>query len=142
MKLNLAYVKTFQLYTIILDPSSNTYPSAPSLSTNTESQLTTTSQTRNVTPVTPSKRTRSQITDTSSDSSSSITSRPTVTEIPITSRSQTSPVNTPLVHIPNPESVERYLNYKQPTANKTVRLQPQLNLVHFPDTEYPRLSPL
>ena len=36
---------------------------------------------------------------------------------------------------PNPETVERYRNYKQPTAIKTVRLQPQLNLLHIPDTE-------
>ena len=47
-----------------------------------------------------------------------------------------------MVHIPNPESVERYVNYKQPTAIKTVRRQPQLNLVHIPDTEYTQLPPL
>ena len=52
--------------------SSDKSPSAPILSTNTESQVTTTSQTRNVTPVTPSERRRSQITDTSSVSSSSL----------------------------------------------------------------------
>ena len=34
------------------------------------------------------------------------------------------------------------MNYKQPTAIKTVRLQPQLNLVHIPDTEYTPLPPL
>ena len=135
-------MKTFQVYTIILDSSSDTSPSAPSLSSNTESQITTTSQTRNVTPVKPSKRTRSLITDTSSISSSSITSRPPINENPITSSSQTSPTETPLVQIPNPESFERYVNYKQPTAMKTVRLQPQLNLVHIPDTEYTQLPPL
>ena len=31
---------------------------------------------------------------------------------------------------------------KLPTAIKTVRLQPQLNLVHIPDAEYTRLPPL
>ena len=135
-------MKTFQVYTIILDSSADTSPSAPSLSTNNESRITTLSQTHNVTPVTPSKRTRSLITDTSSVTSSSITSRPPITETPISSRSQTSPSNTPLVHIPNPESVERYVKYKQPTAIKLVRLQPQLNLVHITDTDYTQLPPL
>ena len=55
---------------------------------------------------------------------------------------QPSPINTPLVHIPNPETVEQYVNYKHSTAIKTVRLQPQLNLVHILDTEYTRLPPL
>ena len=72
MKLNLALVKTIQVNTIILDSSSDTSPSATSLSTSTESQITNTTkepiminkktyhkktytQTRNVTPVTPSK---------------------------------------------------------------------------------------
>ena len=125
-----------------MDSSSDTFPSAPSLSTSTESQITTTTQTRNLTSVTPSKRTRSQITDKSSKSSSSITSRPPITKIPFTSRSQTSPTNTPLVHMPNPESVERYVYYKQPTAIKTVSRQPQLNVVHIPDTEYTQPPPL
>ena len=133
-------MKTFQVYTIILDSFSDTSPSAPSLSTNAESQFTTTFQTRNVTAVTPSKRTRSQITVTFAVSSSSITSRPPITKIPITSRSQTSAINTLLVHIPNLESVERYVNYKQPTVIKTVRLQPKLNIVHIPDTEYTTTS--
>ena len=82
------------------------------------------------------------MTDTSSVSSSSITSTPPITEIPITSCSQTSPSNTPLVHMPNPGTVERYVNYKQPTAIKTVRRQLQLNLVHIPDKEYTQLPPL
>ena len=47
-----------------------------------------------------------------------------------------------MVHIPNPESVERYLNHKPSTAIKTVRLQPQLNLVHIPDPEYTQLPSL
>ena len=47
-----------------------------------------------------------------------------------------------MIHIPNPESVEQYANYKHLTAIKTVRLQPQLNLVHIPDTEYTKLPPL
>ena len=46
-----------------------------------------------------------------------------------------------LVHIPNPESVDRYVNYEQPTAINIVRLQPQLNLVHIPDTEHTQLPP-
>ena len=44
--------------------------------------------------------------------------------------------------MPNPETVEQYVNYKHPTAIKTVRLQSQLNLVHIPDTEYTHLPPL
>ena len=47
-----------------------------------------------------------------------------------------------MVHIPNPESVERYVNSKQPTAIKTVRLQHQLNLVPITDTEYTQLPSL
>ena len=90
-----------------------------------------TTHTRNVTPVTPSKRPRSYFSETSS---SSILHRPPITEIPTTTRTQPTPINTPLVHIPNPETVEQYVNYKLPTAIKTVRLQPQLNLVHIPDT--------
>ena len=42
----------------------------------------------------------------------------TRTEIPITTRTQPSPINTPLVHIPNPETVEQYVNYKHPTESK------------------------
>ena len=99
LKLNQPMVKTIKVDTIILNSSSDTSPSVPSLSTSTYSQITTTTQTRNVTPVTPSKNTRSQITDTSSISSSSITSRSPITEIPFTPRSQPSPINTPLVHI-------------------------------------------
>ena len=34
------------------------------------------------------------------------------------------------------------MNYKHPTAIETVRLQPQLNLVHIPDTEFTKLPPL
>ena len=34
------------------------------------------------------------------------------------------------------------MNYKHPTAIKTVRLQPQLNLVQIPDTEYTKLPSL
>ena len=121
-------------------------PSAPSLSTNIESQNTTTTQPRNVTPVTPSKRPRSQITDTSSITSSTTTSRSPRTEIHITPRSQPSPTTTLLVHISNPESVERYVDYKQPTAIKTVR---QLSSLQLPSEKsknsskiYPTLKPL
>ena len=119
--------------------SSDTSPSAPSINSKNESPTTTTTHTRNVNPVTPSKRPRSYVSETSS---SSILHRPPVTEIPITTRTQLSPINTHLVHIPNPETVEQCVKYKHPTAIKTVRLQPQLNLVHIPDTEYTHLPPL
>ena len=55
---------------MILDYSSDTSASAPSLPSNTESQTINTPQTRNVTPVTSSKTPRSQITVTSSITSS------------------------------------------------------------------------
>ena len=38
--------------------------------------------------------------------------------------------------------MEQYVNYKHPTAIKTVRLQPQLNLLHIPDIESTRLPSL
>ena len=98
-----------------------------------------TTNSRNVTPTTPSKRPRSYVSETSS---SSLLHRPPITEIPITTPTQQTPINTPKLHIPNPKTVEQYVNYKHPTAIKTVRLQPQLNLVHIPDTEYTRLPPL
>ena len=130
-----------KVHTIVLDTSSDTSPSAPSLSSNTESQNTATTQTRNVTPVTPSKRPRSRIPETTSITSSFTTNRPHISEIPISSRSQSQPslIHTPLVHIRNPESVEGCINYKQPTAIKIIGLPPQLNLVHIPDIEYARL---
>ena len=104
--------------------------------------VSTTSQSSNVTPVTPSKRQRSQLTNTASITSSNITNRPPIPEIPITFSSQTSSTNTPLVHIPHPETVARYVNYKPTTAIKTVRLQPQLNFVHIPEKEYTPLPSL
>ena len=55
-----------------------------------------------------------------------------MTEIPINTRTQQTPINTPVIHIPNPESVEQYVTYEHPTAIKTVRLQLQLNLVQIP----------
>ena len=128
-----------KLISRILDSSSDISPSAPSSISSTDSSTTNTSQTRNVTPVTSSKRPRSYVSETSS---SSILNRSPISEIPITTRTQPTPTNTPLVHIPHPETVEQYVNYKHPTAIKTVRLQPQLNLVHIPDTEYTRLPPL
>ena len=79
---------------------------------------------------------------TTSGSESSTNNTTPITEIPITTRTQPSPINTPLVHTPNPGTVEQYVNYKHPSAIETVRLQPQLNLVHIPDTEYTRLPPL
>ena len=102
-------------------------------------QLTLLTLVSNVTPVTPSKRPRSYSSETSF---LSILHKPPITEIPITTRTQPFPINTPLVHIPNPETVEQYVNYKHPTAIKTVRLQPQLNLVHILDTESTHLPPL
>ena len=123
----------------VLDSSSDTSPSAPSINSSPESSTSNTTHIRNVTPVTPSKRPRSYVSETSS---SSILHRPPITEIPLTTRTQSSRINTPLVHIPHPETVEQYVNYKHPTAIKTVRLQPQLNLVHIPDTEYTHLPPL
>ena len=118
---------------------SSSAPSAPSTNSNNESPTNTTTLTRNVTPVTPSKRPRSYVSETSS---SSILRRPPITEIPNTTRTQPSPINTPLVHIPNPEFVEQYVNYKHLPAIKTVRLQPQPYLGHIPDPEYTRLPPL
>ena len=123
----------------ILDSSSNISPSAPSIPSTPESSVSNTTNSRNLTPTTPSKRPRSYVSETSS---SSILHRPPISEIPITTRTQSSPINTPLVHIPNLETVEQYVNYKHPTAIKTVRLQPQLNLVHIPDSGYTRLPPL
>ena len=123
----------------ILDSFSDISPSAPSIPSTPESSVSNTTNSRNVTSTTPSKRPKSYVSETSS---SSILHRPPISEIPITTRTQLSSINTPLVHIPNPETVEQYVNYKHPTAIKTVRLQPQLNLVHIPDTEYTRLPPL
>ena len=81
---------------------------------------------------TPPTRPISNIFDTSStisSSTSSNTNRPPITEIPITppSRSHSSPIQTPLVHIPNPESVAKYIEYKPQKlgiAIKTARLLP------------------
>ena len=123
----------------ILDSSSDISPSAPSIPSTLESSVSNTTNSRNVTPTTTSKRPRSYVSETSC---SSILHRPPISEIPITTRTQQSPINTPLVHISNTETVEQYVNYKHPIAIKTVRLQPQLNLVHIPDTEYTRLPPL
>ena len=131
-------------YIIILDSSSDTSHSAPGLSYDVESQPNNPPQFHNAIPVTPSKRPRSQSTDTSSATSTSYTSTPPITEIPITSSFQSQPslTHTPLVHIPNPASVARYVNYKPPTAIEIVRLQPQLNPVHILDTNYPPVPSL
>ena len=131
-------------YTIILDSSSDTSPSAPGLSYDIESQPKNPPQFRNALLVTHYKRPRSQSTDTSSATSTSYTSKPLITEIPITSRFQSQPslTHTPLVHIPNPESVARYVNYKPPTDFEIVRIQPQLNPVHILDTNYPPVPSL
>ena len=92
-----------------------------------------------ITPTIPSRRSRSYISETTS---SSLLHRPPITEIPINTRTQQTPITTPVIHIPNPESVEQYVTYKHPTAIITVRLQPQLNLVQIPDTEYTKLPSL
>ena len=98
---------------------------------------------RNVT--TPPTRPISNILDTSTTNSYSTpseTNRPPVSEIPITpsSHSHSSLINTPLVHIPNPESVAKYTNYKPQkfgTAIKTARLlPPQLDTVKIPKPTY------
>ena len=72
------------------------------------------------------------------------TDRPPISEIPNTPRSQTLSVSvhTPLFHLPNPDTVARLVNYRQPTAVKTSRIQPQLDLALIPDTEYPTLPSL
>ena len=114
-------------------------PSAPSIRSPPESSVSSTTNFSNVTPTTPSKRPRSYISETTS---SSLLHRPPITEIPINTRPQQTPINTSIIHLPNPESVEQYVTYKHPTAIKTVRLQPQLNLVQIPDTEYTKLPPL
>ena len=106
---------------------------------NLQYQALQTPTTNNVTPTTPSKRSRSYISETTS---SSLLHRPPITEIPINTRPHQTPINTSIIHIPNPESVEQYVTYKHPTAIKTVRLQPQLNLVQISDTEYTKLPSL
>ena len=110
-----------------MDSSSDTSPFAPSIPSNNESQNTTTTQTRNVTPVTPSKTPRSQIPNTTS-----IT--------PLLQIDHPYLNHNPLVHIPHSVSVERYVNYKQPTSIKNVRLQS--HFIHIPDTEYPTIPSL
>ena len=111
----------------------------PSIPSTPESSVSSTTNSSNVTPTTPSKRSRSYISETTS---SSFLHRPPITEIPINTRTQQTPIKSPIIHIPNPESVEQYVTYKHPTAIKTVRLQPQLNLVQIPDTEYTKLPSL
>ena len=108
----------------------------------TETSVCTTFQFSNVTHVTPSKRQRSQLTNISSITSSNITGGQPIPEIPTNPRSQTSPTNTLLVHIPHSESVERSVKHKPSTAIKTVRHQPQLNLGYIADTENRQLLPL
>ena len=125
-----------------MDSSSDTSPSAPSLTSST-SQTVSTTHSRNVT--TPPTKPISNIFDTFSTKSfctSSNTNRPPISEIPITppSQSNSSPIHTPLVHIPNPESFAKYIHYKPKnlgTAIKTVRLlPPQLDIVQIPETSY------
>ena len=100
--------------------------------------------------MTPSKRPRSYIVDTSSTTSSSSLfppttfhiERPPIPEIPITPRSQPIPLPLPasLFHIPNyipeQETVTKYNKNKPPTATKTMRQQPQLDIIRLYDTDY------
>ena len=131
-----------------LDPPSDISPSAPSIPSTPESSVSSTTNSSNVTPTswvifhsTLSKRPRSYISETTS---SLLLHRPPITEITINTRLQQTPIDTPIIHIPNTESVEQYVTYKykHPTAIKTVRLHPQLNIVQIPDTEYTKLPSL
>ena len=72
---------------------------------------------------------------------SSTINRSPISEIPITplTQFQPSPIHTPLVHIPNPESVAKCINYNPPkpgTGIKTAKIQPQLDIEHTPETIY------
>ena len=78
-------------------------PSAPSIPSTPESSISNTTNSRNVTPTTSSKRPRSYVSETSS---SSILHRPPITEIPITTRTQQTPINTPIVHIPKYQTLK------------------------------------
>ena len=51
-------------------------------------------------------------------------------------------VHSPFFHQPIPATVARFVVYKQSTDIKTSKLQPQLDIVHIPDTEYPTLLSL
>ena len=112
-----------------------------------ESSVSNTTTTSNVTPVTPSKRLRSHIITTSPTPSSHTTSthisRPPIAEIPYTPRSRSQPS---FVHIPHPHTVAHLVNYKQPTAIKTARVSPnlpsKLDIVPLPDIEYTPLPTL
>ena len=93
----------------------------------------------------PSKRPKSYILQTSSRTlfppTTSYTGRPKISEKPTTPRSQPQAVTvqTPLFHVPNPETVTKFVDCKQPTATKTARLQPQKDILHILDTEYPTI---
>ena len=91
--------------------SSETYPSAPPLLPTSDSQTVITTQPRKVTPLATSKRRRSQFIDPSCTTSTTSpqTSGPRITELHVAphSQPQLSPIQTPSVHLPNPETVER-----------------------------------
>ena len=134
-----------------LDSSSETSPSAPSISSPCESSVSNTTTNSNVTPVTPSKKPRSHIITTSPTPSSHITStpisRPPLPEIPYTPRSRSQPsIHTPIIHIPHLHTVAHLVNYKQSTAIKTARVSPnlpsKLDIVEIPDNEYTPLPSL
>ena len=71
-----------------------------------------------------------------------MTNRPPIAEIPIIACSQTSPINTPLVHIPHPESVERYVKYKPSTAIKSCSTPTTIKSCPHSCTDYTQLPPL
>ena len=133
----------FWTETFILDSSSSSPPSARSLSSSLfESQTPITSEPRNVNTLTSSKQPKSHIKDPSSSTSSSthfpqLTSninQPPISEIPITPRSQPlPPLPSSVFEKPVPETVATFVNYRQPTAIKTIRQQPQLDIVRKPN---------
>ena len=131
----------FWTETLILDSSSESPPSVPSLPSSTSgSQTPIISQPRKINTLTPSEPPKSHIVKTSSTTSSSTlfphttskTNRPPISEAPITSRSQ--PLQLPVsvfdipYYMPEPENVARFVNYRQPTAIKNIRQQPQLDM--------------
>ena len=64
-----------------------------------------------------------------------------MSEIPITSRYQPPPASVFDIrnYIPEPETVAKSINYRQLTDIKPIRQQPQLDIVHLPNIEYPTL---
>ena len=124
-----------------LDSSSDTSPTAPSLTRSTSQTVITTPPRKVTLPPTGPISNIFDTSSTRSSSTSSTTNRPPTSELPITSLTQLqpSPIHTPLVHVPNPYSVAKYINNKQQklgTAIKTARIQPQLGIVHISEPTY------